>query len=101
MARLLQTCFARAAERCRIRKEPMQSLRDGGKNRATLRAGLITDRDDVGEQLAGLEHIEHSAGLVLRDVDPDFPKRFDRKRVERDVRPCARDKPPTLGAYGV
>jgi hypothetical protein len=83
MARLLQTCFARATERCRIREEPMQSFRDAGKNRATLRAGFVADRDDVGEQVPGLENIEDSARFVLRDVDPDFVKRFDRERVER------------------
>jgi len=48
-----------------------------------LCVGFVTDRDDIAEQLAGLENIEHRAGLVLRDVDPDFLKRFDRERVER------------------
>jgi hypothetical protein len=61
----------------------MQSFRDAGKNRATLRAGFVADRNDVGEELAGLENIEDCAGLVLRDVDPDFLMRFDHKRVER------------------
>jgi len=83
MARVFQTCFARSAERCRIREEPMQSFRDAGKDRATLRARFVADRDDVGEEVAGPENIEDSARLVLRDVDPDFLKRFDRERVER------------------
>ena len=60
----------------------MQTFGDTGKDRATLRAGLIANGDRVMEQFSGLEHIENSLGLFARNVDADLLHCLDYDRIQ-------------------
>jgi hypothetical protein len=65
-----------------IGEAPMQTSRDAGEDRTALGAALVTDGDNVGEALAGLEGIENGFCSVAGDVDTDFPHRLDHNRIE-------------------
>jgi len=83
LARACEALVARASERGRIGKTPVQSLGHPGKDWAAFGATFVTYCDYVREQLAGFENIEHGLSLILRNIHPDLAHRFDCQRVER------------------
>jgi hypothetical protein len=74
--------FFRALKTGRIGKGPVQPRRDAGKNRAAFRARLVANGDDVGEHLAGLDHVEHRLGLVAGNINADLLHHLDDDGIE-------------------
>jgi hypothetical protein len=74
--------FLRAVEFGRIRERPVQTSRYSRKNRTPCRLRLVANRDDIGEQPPCFEDVEYRLSVVLRNVDPNFPKHFHRERIQ-------------------
>ena len=60
----------------------MQSLNASRENRATFRARLVTNGDDVVVALSGGDNIRHTSGSVAADVDAEFSHRLHDKGIE-------------------
>jgi hypothetical protein len=67
----------------RIGKWPVQPFRYTGEHRAALRFGFTANCNYVPKQLTGFEDVKDRLCPDARDVDPNFLKRFHRKRVKR------------------
>jgi hypothetical protein len=78
-----QALFTRAGEGRRIWKTPVQSFGHTREDRAPLGATLVAHRDNVGEQFARFEGIEHGLSLLVRNIDGDLAHRFDCQGVKR------------------
>src|SRR5438105_15629178 len=91
-ADLFEFCGFAALHLRRIWEAPMQSFRWARENGTLLRAGFVAHRNNVGEELAGFEHVEDSLRSLLRNIDPSFCHYLHRQRIER-----ARFKTGALG----
>lgn len=81
-SRLFQGFLVRSREFGRIWKRPVQTRGHARKNRTRFGFRLIANRDHVGKQFARLKNIEHRLSFVSGDVDRDFVKYFNSKRVQ-------------------
>src|SRR3954470_86482 len=82
-AYLLQLLLLRTGRLRRVGKTPVQPLSRAGKDGTSLGVGFITHRYDIGEELSGLEDIEHRSRFFFRNIDPDFRHHLHRERIER------------------
>src|SRR3954471_10198771 len=54
-----------------------------GEDRTLLRAGLIADGNDIGEELAGFKNVENRSGLFLRNINAFLSHYFHGERIQR------------------
>ena len=81
LSRLLQFFFGRAGKFRRIGERPMQARGHAGKNWTARRLRFIANRDDVGEQLPGLENIEDGLRSVPGNIDARFTEHVNRDGI--------------------
>src|SRR5206468_9398268 len=65
-----------------VRKTPMQSLRDAGKDGTPLRTGLVANRNDVSKGSPRVDEVHDAFGLILGQVDAEFVHGRHGERVE-------------------